>query len=197
MVGEWLPDVRVAARPLQIVPRGGIGAQRIRGRSVVAGDDGVAIGLARVVDEEAAARRVVRRQRQAEQATLTAAEHDCGQIQKWGWVERPVVDDANATDLFDDEHHVRLRGVLDNGDGGGKTRHHEDRGDLRECRGSPEPQRNRTQADCPHDDDLGGSGLQCTLSGTRGRQFSPPLYASAFPYNASSRLQAFSACASL
>ena len=43
VVGEWLPDGRVAARPLQIVPRGGIGAQRVRVGSAVARDDGVAI----------------------------------------------------------------------------------------------------------------------------------------------------------
>ena len=84
VIGERLRDERrpVGAAPAQIEPRRGIGDDRVR-RAAEARDDGVA-GAVGEVDEEAAARRRVRRKREPEQSLLAARDDRGRQVEKVG-----------------------------------------------------------------------------------------------------------------
>ena len=75
VIGERLRDDALRPVELQIESRGRIGDERI-GRAREARDDGVAVWV-REVDVEAAARRVIGREREAEQALLAAAISRC------------------------------------------------------------------------------------------------------------------------
>ena len=132
VIGERLDDIAMAAGPCQIETGRWIGAQRVARRAQEAGDHGVPIRLACEVDEETAARRVIRRKRESEKPAFAAGQDDRREVQEVACLKDPVADDANESALLDDELHVRLRRILDYrhghrqaGDdrGGSKLRH--------------------------------------------------------------------------
>ena len=113
VIRERLADER--ERPSlqsQIEARRRIGDQPVRRRSPEARDDGVA-GAVGEVDEEAAAARVVGRERQAEQAPLAAGDDGAAQVEKVGAGHHAVADDPDAPALLDDELHRAVGRILD------------------------------------------------------------------------------------
>ena len=75
VVGERLRDDALAVRPPEIEPRRRIGAERIGRRAPEPRDDRVGLQVDEV-DEDAAARRVIGREREPEQSLLTAVADD-------------------------------------------------------------------------------------------------------------------------
>ena len=112
VIGEGLRDERGSARaaPTQIETRARIGDQRVA-RSHEPRDDGVA-GRVGEVHEEAAAGRVIGRERQAEQTPLAPERDRALEIEEGSRQDRPVLNDADASRLLDDELNRAIGRVL-------------------------------------------------------------------------------------
>jgi hypothetical protein len=100
---ERLEDEAVAVRPAQVEARRGVAAQGIGARSPVPRDDGMAVRLPRVVDEEASADREVRREGEPEEPALAAAQDQRGEIEEVDRLQLVVLDDPDPSALFDDQ----------------------------------------------------------------------------------------------
>jgi hypothetical protein len=108
VIGERLRDGR---GPFAL-PHASRTATRIgddRRRRAEAGDDGVARSIGEV-DEEAAARRRVRRERHTEQSLFAAGDNRRGNVEKVGASTAPSCDDADAAILLHDELGVSIGG---------------------------------------------------------------------------------------
>ena len=112
VIRKRLDDESITVWPTQVDTGRGSGHDRIGHRPQVPGNDRVPVSLPRVVDEEAAARRVVRRERQTQQTAFAATEDQRRQVEKIDRQQRAVADNANLSALFDHELHVGLCGVL-------------------------------------------------------------------------------------
>src|SRR5207249_9057675 len=88
------------------------GRERIDARAFEPSHDRIPLWI-REVDVESTARRVIGREREAEQALLATAADLRRQIQEIGCRDRPGVDDANPSALLDDVLNRRIRGILD------------------------------------------------------------------------------------
>ncbi len=114
-------------RPEQIEARGLLRYQGIGRRATETRDDGGArgIGADRFTGEvhvEAARPRVVGRERESEQAALTATDRLLAQVEEGRGEERSVADDSNQAGLLNDVLHRGIRRVLDHPHRHGQTR---------------------------------------------------------------------------
>ena len=134
VVVEWLGDDTLAVGPAEIEARRRVGAERIGRRPPEPRDDGVGLQVDEV-DVDAAARCVVRRERQPEQPLLPAVADDGSEVEVVGRLDDAALQHADAAVLLDDELYGRVGRILDERHGLGEAARHQLGADL--CGGRP------------------------------------------------------------